>query len=128
MRSQRDMYGGESSDMETIIITISKYLLLLFMLIYTFECFSVFRYGNEESRKHIYLRQNIWMFFLQAVAYLAHPVLRKRLIEISGALLHLKTDDPEHVFGYPDNLKGDDIPWGASLREDFLHRESQKQA
>lgn len=41
----------------------------------------------------------------EAKAYLAHPILRERLIEISEALLHLKTDDPEHVFGYPDNLK-----------------------
>lgn len=89
MRSQRDMYGGESSDMETIIITISKYLLLLFMLIYTFECFSVFRYGNEESRKHIYLRQNIWMFFLQAVAYLALLLIEQDMAILVFYLLQM---------------------------------------
>ena len=41
----------------------------------------------------------------EAEAYMAHPLLRNRLIEISDALLYLKTDDPEHVLGYPDNLK-----------------------
>ncbi|MBO4902507.1 MAG: FtsW/RodA/SpoVE family cell cycle protein [Lachnospiraceae bacterium] len=57
--------------METIIIALSKYLIILFMLAYTFECFSVFRHKHEEGRKRIYIRQNIWMFFMQSVAYLA---------------------------------------------------------
>ncbi len=45
-------------------------MIILFMLIYTFECFSVFRHRSEEGRKHIYIRQNIWMFFIQTLAYL----------------------------------------------------------
>ena len=57
--------------MVTVLIAIFRYLIVLIMLAYTFECFSVFRYHNEESRKHIYLRQNIWMFLLQICAYLA---------------------------------------------------------
>ncbi len=57
--------------MVTVFIAIFRYLIVLVMLAYTFECFSVFRYHNEESRKHIYLRQNIWMFLLQICAYLA---------------------------------------------------------
>lgn len=56
--------------MQTIIIESSKYMIILFMLIYTFECFSVFRHASEEARKHIYLRQNIWMFFIQTLSYL----------------------------------------------------------
>lgn len=56
--------------MQTILIELSKYLIIFFMLIYTFECFSVFRHANEETRKNIYLRQNIWMFLIQTLAYL----------------------------------------------------------
>ncbi len=41
----------------------------------------------------------------EAVAYLHHPVLGKRLIEISNALLDLDTDDARTVFGSPDDLK-----------------------
>jgi uncharacterized protein (DUF1810 family) len=41
----------------------------------------------------------------EAKAYLAHPVLGKRLIEISNALLHLETNDARKVFGNPDNAK-----------------------
>jgi uncharacterized protein (DUF1810 family) len=41
----------------------------------------------------------------EAEEYLAHPVLGKRLIEISNELLKLKTNDANQVFGSPDDLK-----------------------
>ena len=41
----------------------------------------------------------------EAKAYLADPVLRERLIEISGALLALDSSDPVSVMGFPDDLK-----------------------
>ena len=41
----------------------------------------------------------------EAEAYLAHPLLGKRLQELSIALLGLPTSDPQAVFGYTDSLK-----------------------
>lgn len=41
----------------------------------------------------------------EAKDYYAHPVLGKRLVEISEALLTLDTDDAGAVMGYPDDLK-----------------------
>ena len=41
----------------------------------------------------------------EAREYLAHPVLRQRLIEISEALLGLPSNDADEVMGFPDNLK-----------------------
>jgi uncharacterized protein (DUF1810 family) len=41
----------------------------------------------------------------EAKEYLGHPILGKRLIEISAALLDLDTNDAHAVFGSPDNLK-----------------------
>ena len=41
----------------------------------------------------------------EAEAYMEDPVLSKRLIEISNALLELDSDDPTEVMGYPDDLK-----------------------
>lgn len=41
----------------------------------------------------------------EARAYLSHPILSQRLIEISEALLMLPSDDAEDILGYPDNLK-----------------------
>lgn len=41
----------------------------------------------------------------EATAYLQHPVLGKRLIEISTALLELEDDHAIRIFGSPDDLK-----------------------
>ena len=41
----------------------------------------------------------------EARDYYAHPVLGKRLVEISEALLALDTNDAAAVMGYPDDLK-----------------------
>lgn len=41
----------------------------------------------------------------EAKAYLAHPTLRARLLEISEALLTLSSCDPLDVMGSPDDLK-----------------------
>ena len=41
----------------------------------------------------------------EAQAYLRHPVLGPRLLEISEALLALNTDSAMAVFGWPDDMK-----------------------
>ncbi len=41
----------------------------------------------------------------EAKAYLAHPLLGSRLLEISGELLKLESRDANAVFGKPDNMK-----------------------
>jgi uncharacterized protein (DUF1810 family) len=41
----------------------------------------------------------------EAQAYLTHPVLGERLIEISTALLELEDDHATRIFGSPDDLK-----------------------
>lgn len=41
----------------------------------------------------------------EAKDYYAHPILATRLIEITGELLKIQTDDPMTVFGYPDAYK-----------------------
>lgn len=41
----------------------------------------------------------------EATAYLQHPVLGKRLLEITAALLAQKHKDATAIFGHPDDLK-----------------------
>ena len=41
----------------------------------------------------------------EAEEYLAHPVLGKRLLEISEVLLELESNDASKVMGYPDDMK-----------------------
>jgi uncharacterized protein (DUF1810 family) len=41
----------------------------------------------------------------EAEAYLKHPVLGKRLVEISKALMELEDNDAGNIFGSPDDMK-----------------------
>lgn len=41
----------------------------------------------------------------EAQAYMKEPVLRERLLEITGALLQLPGSDPLTVMGSPDDMK-----------------------
>lgn len=56
--------------------------------------------GYSETAKYYAIRNKE-----EAEAYLAHPLLGKRLEEISAALLELKTNEAHQVFGSPDDLK-----------------------
>ncbi|SJZ36301.1 Uncharacterized protein, DUF1810 family [Pilibacter termitis] len=41
----------------------------------------------------------------EGLAYWDNPLLKKRLVEISTALLSLEYRNPKHILGYPDNKK-----------------------
>lgn len=41
----------------------------------------------------------------EAKAYMAHPVLGSRLLEISGELLRLKSSNAREMLGSPDDMK-----------------------
>lgn len=56
--------------MQHYVLEISKYMIALFMALYTYECFAVFRYDNDAARKGIYVRQNIFMFCFHFMCYL----------------------------------------------------------
>ena len=56
--------------------------------------------GSSETARYYAIRD-----LQEAKDYLADPVLGKRLLEISEALLNIFSDDPEEVMGYPDELK-----------------------
>lgn len=49
---------------------ISKYLILIMIVIYTFECFSVFGYHDAYTKMWILRRQSMWMFMIHFLAFL----------------------------------------------------------
>ena len=49
-----------------LIVQASKYLMIFLFLVYTFECFHVFKFeGEEEEQKHIYHVQRTLLFLLK---------------------------------------------------------------
>ena len=55
--------------MENVITEVSKYLIILLMMIYTFSCFTVFRKRDSEDQKNVLRRQIVLMLFMNLVAY-----------------------------------------------------------
>ncbi len=56
--------------MELYVSEFSKYVITLLITLYTYECFAVFRYDNEEARNGIYIRQNVLMFAFHFCSFL----------------------------------------------------------
>ena len=56
--------------MNIIFGVLSKYILTILMVIYTVECFSVFRYPDEKERNGIYIRQDIAMSLIYFISFL----------------------------------------------------------
>ncbi len=63
--------------MQEYIIELSKYFIVLFMVLYTFTCFYAFRYREEKSGSFIYVIQNILMFLVQVLGFLDLSLVSK---------------------------------------------------
>lgn len=54
-----------------LIVQASKYLMIFLFLVYTFECFHVFKFeGEEEEQKHIYHVQRTLLFLFILMPFL----------------------------------------------------------
>lgn len=70
-----------------LIVQASKYLMILLFLIYTYQCFHVFKYnGDEEEQKHIYRVQRGLLFAIHFDAFLV-LYLTTRNVQIIGFYL-----------------------------------------
>ena len=65
--------------MELYVSEFSKYVITLLITLYTYECFAVFRYDNEEARNGVYIRQNILMFASHFCSFLSSALKREIL-------------------------------------------------
>lgn len=65
--------------MQEYILELSKYFITVCMLFYTFECFWVFRYRDEEDRKGSYVRQNIFMFLISLGCFVDLALVSRKM-------------------------------------------------
>lgn len=56
--------------MVNIVVELSKYLMIIMIAIYTFECFAVFNFSDEYTKRSIMRRQNVLMFMIHFIAFL----------------------------------------------------------
>lgn len=71
--------------METIITELSKYLIIILMILYTFQCFTIFRKHDMEDKRQVLRKQIVLMLFMNLVAY---------------AVLYMKTQEIRMIFMY----------------------------
>ena len=55
--------------MANIVIGCAKYLMIILVVIYTYQCFTVFAYENETEKKQIFRNQNMLMFMIHFMAF-----------------------------------------------------------
>ena len=56
--------------MEVIVSKILQFFIVLFGTFYTFECFYYFKKSNENAKRHLYIRQYVWMFCIHLFCYI----------------------------------------------------------
>lgn len=57
--------------MANIITECSKYFMIVLIIMYTYECFTVFGYEDEEDKERIFRNQNILMFMMHFMAFMS---------------------------------------------------------
>ncbi|MDO5589572.1 MAG: FtsW/RodA/SpoVE family cell cycle protein [Lachnospiraceae bacterium] len=55
--------------MVNLIVQLSKYIIILLIIIYTFLCFSIFGYQDPDKKRYLLRQQNLLMFLMQAIAF-----------------------------------------------------------
>lgn len=55
--------------MEHIITELSKYLIIIVMILFTFQCFTIFGKHDLEDKRQVLRKQIVLMLFLNVVAY-----------------------------------------------------------
>ena len=55
--------------MENVITELSKYLITILMILYTFQCFTIFRKKDMEDKKYVLVKQIVLMLFMNLVCY-----------------------------------------------------------
>ena len=63
--------------MVNVIIHISKYILAILAASYAMKCFTVFSDRDEYDRGHVYIVQNVLMFFIHFICYLIIYLMTK---------------------------------------------------
>ncbi len=55
--------------METIITELSRYLIIILMILFTFQCFTIFQKRRPEDKKHVLRKQIVLMLLLNFVSF-----------------------------------------------------------
>ena len=75
--------------MINLIVTLSKYLLLILIALYTLESFIVFGYRYEEDKRYILKKQLMLIFFMDFMAFLVIFLKNKMFLTEKDGIINL---------------------------------------
>ena len=82
-----------------LIVQASKYIMILLFMIYTYECFHVFRFNDDEERQnHIYHVQRILLFTIHFDAFLVLYLTSEDKQMIAFYLMQVGTCAEQYVY------------------------------
>lgn len=58
------------SNLINLVTQVSKYLIIILMIIYTIQSYTVFQQTSAHAKEYVFLRQNVSMFFIHFIAFL----------------------------------------------------------
>ncbi len=73
--------------MINIIVELSKYLIIILMTLFTFQCFRIFKKKDEDDKKYVLRKQVILILFLNLVAFL---VMYLQTMEFKMLIMYLQ--------------------------------------
>lgn len=75
--------------MISIIVTLTKYMLILLMIIYTSQCFSVFSKKKEKARRRVLRRQIMLIVLILTTAFLAMflQTMNQKMLMLYGTMV-----------------------------------------
>ena len=75
--------------MISIIVTLIKYMLILLMIIYTSQCFSVFSKKKEKTRRRVLRRQIALILLLVTMAFTAMflQTMEQKMLILYGVIV-----------------------------------------
>ncbi|MCH1983577.1 FtsW/RodA/SpoVE family cell cycle protein [Ruminococcus sp. OA3] len=73
--------------MINIIVELSKYLIIILMTLFTFQCFRIFKKKDEDDKKYVLRKQVILILFLNLIAFL---VMYLQTMEVKMLIMYLQ--------------------------------------
>lgn len=105
-----EIFGGMNGIrvLHSILVELSKYVIIILFAIYTWHCFTVFLGKNAERKEHIYRRQNRIMYAIHAICTIVlflNSLDKKILILYFVQLLILVFVNKAYIYVYRNASK-----------------------
>ena len=92
--------------MVNIIVELSKYLMIIFITMYTYLCFNIFGYYDPDKKKRMLRKQNVLMFTIHMIAFVVMYLETEDIKMFAFYLMQVVLLGSDHSSVYIDLSEG----------------------